>query len=282
MSGPAPSSTPPRENRLAGETSPYLLQHKHNPVDWRPWGPEALAEAKRTNKAVLLSVGYAACHWCHVMAHESFEDEATAAVMNELFVIGSPELDNTARRAASVIDPVHGGMRGAPKFPNASLFELLWRAGLRTGEARYFTLVEITLDRICEGGIYDHLGGGFSRYAVDERWLVPHFEKMLYDNAQLLELIALAHARSGRALFRARAQETVAWLAREMTTPEGAFCASLDADSDGEEGKFYVWSLAGIAGVLGEADAAFFARHYDVTTGGNFEGHNILNPPAAG
>ncbi len=376
MSAPAPSSTPPRENRLAGETSPYLLQHKHNPVDWRPWGPEALAEAKRTNKPILLSVGYAACHWCHVMAHESFEDEATAAVMNELFVnikvdreerpdidqiymnalhllgeqggwpltmfltpdgepvwggtyfpntsrfgrpafvdvlrevarlfreepdkidqnrralmqrlaerarpegrivIGSPELDNTARRAASVIDPVHGGMRGAPKFPNASLFELLWRAGLRTGEARYFTLVEITLDRICEGGIYDHLGGGFSRYSVDERWLVPHFEKMLYDNAQLLELLALAYGRTGKPLYRERAHETVGWLAREMTRPEGGFSASLDADSEGEEGKFYVWSLAEIEQVLGKDDAAFFAAHYDASPEGNFDGHNIIN-----
>src|SRR6266540_7066530 len=364
------------QNRLGGETSPYLLQHQHNPVNWWPWGTEALAEAKKQNKPILLSVGYAACHWCHVMAHESFEDDATAAVMNDLFVnikvdreerpdidqiymnalhllgeqggwpltmfltpagepvwggtyfpntsrfgrpafvdvlrevarlfreepdkidqnrralmqrlaerarpegrvvIGPPELDNTARRAASVIDPVHGGMRGAPKFPNASLFELLWRAGLRTGEARYFTLVEITLDRICEGGIYDHLGGGFSRYSVDERWLVPHFEKMLYDNAQLLELLALAYQRSASDLFRTRARETVAWLEREMTTGEGAFCASLDADSEGEEGKFYVWSVPEIEAVLGKDGAAFFAAHYDASPGGNFEGQNILN-----
>ncbi len=376
MSAPELSSAPAHENRLAGETSPYLLQHKRNPVDWRPWGPEALAEAKRSNKPILLSVGYAACHWCHVMAHESFEDDATAAVMNDLFVnikvdreerpdidqiymnalhllgeqggwpltmfltpagepvwggtyfpntsrfgrpafvdvlrevarlfreepdkidqnrralmqrlaerarpegrvvIGPPELDNTARRAASVIDPVHGGMRGAPKFPNASLFELLWRAGLRTGEARYFTLVEITLDRICEGGIYDHLGGGFSRYSVDERWLVPHFEKMLYDNAQLLELLALGYGRTGKPLYRERAHETVGWLAHEMTRPEGGFSASLDADSEGEEGKFYVWSLAEVEEILGKDDAAFFAAHYDVSSGGNFEGHNILN-----
>jgi hypothetical protein len=373
---PEPSTASVPENRLAGETSPYLLQHKHNPVDWRPWGPEALAEARRTGKPILLSVGYAACHWCHVMAHESFEDAATAAVMNDLFVsikvdreerpdvdqiymnalhllgeqggwpltmfltpdggpvwggtyfpktarygrpafvdvlrevarlfreepakieqnrsalmerlaerarpvnrvvVGAPELDNIAKRAASAIDPVHGGMRGAPKFPNASLFELLWRAGLRTGEERYFTLVEITLDRICEGGIYDHLGGGFSRYSVDERWLVPHFEKMLYDNAQLLELLALAHGRSQKPLYRERAAETVAWLAAEMTRPEGAFSASLDADSEGEEGKFYVWSLQEIEQVLGREHAAFFAAHYDVTLGGNFEGHNILN-----
>ena len=364
------------QNRLGSETSPYLLQHRHNPVDWWPWGPEALAEARRTGKPILLSVGYAACHWCHVMAHESFEDDGVAAVMNDLFVnikvdreerpdidqiymsalhmlgeqggwpltmfltptgepvwggtyfpktsrygrpafvdvlrevarlfreepdkiaqnrsalmqrlevrarptnrvvLGRAELDNVARRAASAIDPVHGGMQGAPKFPNAPLFELLWRAGLRTGEARYFALVEITVDRICEGGIYDHLGGGFARYSVDERWLVPHFEKMLYDNAQLLELIALAFVRTGKALYRERAAETVGWLAREMTRPEGAFSASLDADSEGEEGKFYVWSRAEIDRVLGPEDAAFFAAHYDVSPEGNFEGHNILN-----
>jgi uncharacterized protein len=364
------------ENRLARETSPYLLQHKHNPVDWWPWGTEALAAAKRANKPILLSVGYAACHWCHVMAHESFEDAATAQVMNDLFVnikvdreerpdidqiymsalhhlgehggwpltmfltpdgepfwggtyfpktsrygkpafvdllrevervfrqdpqsveqnrsalmarlaqsvrpkgrvvIAAPELDRAASQIAGMIDPVNGGMRGAPKFPQPTMLEFLWRAGQRMNDKRYFGAVELTLNRICEGGIYDHLGGGFSRYSVDERWLVPHFEKMLYDNALLLELLALAYQRSANELFRQRARETVGWLAREMTTPEGAFCASLDADSEGEEGKFYVWSLADITAVLGEDDAAFFAAHYDVTPGGNFEGHNILN-----
>ena len=364
------------ENRLAGETSPYLLQHKYNPVDWWPWSTQALAEAKARNKPILLSVGYAACHWCHVMAHESFEDEATAGVMNDLFVnikvdreerpdidqiymsalhhlgehggwpltmfltpngepfwggtyfpktarygkpafvdllrevervfrenpqgvqqntsalmarlseharptgravIGEDELNRLASQIAGMIDPVHGGMRGAPKFPQPMMLELLWRAGLRTNDARYFALVELSLARMAEGGIYDHLGGGFSRYSVDERWLVPHFEKMLYDNAQLLELLALAHARSGNALLRARARETVDWIAREMTTQGGAFCASLDADSEGEEGKFYVWSALEIEQVLGKDDAAFFAAHYDVTPKGNFEGHNILN-----
>jgi len=364
------------ENRLARETSPYLLQHKHNPVDWWPWGTEALAEAKRANRPILLSVGYAACHWCHVMAHESFEDAATAQVMNDLFVnikvdreerpdidqiymsalhhlgehggwpltmfltpdgepfwggtyfpktsrygkpafvdllrevervfrqdpqsveqnrsalmarlaqsarpkgrvvIAAPELDRAASQIAGMIDPVNGGMRGAPKFPQPMMLEFLWRAGQRVNDKRYFGAVELTLNRICEGGIYDHLGGGFSRYSVDERWLVPHFEKMLYDNALLLELLALAYQRSANELFRQRAHETVGWLAREMTTAEGAFCASLDADSEGEEGKFYVWSLAEITAVLGEDDAAFFAAHYDVTPGGNFEGHNILN-----
>jgi uncharacterized protein len=370
------SAPTPHRNRLAGETSPYLLQHQHNPVDWWPWGPDALAEAKRTGKPILLSVGYAACHWCHVMAHESFEDEGVAAVMNDLFVnikvdreerpdvdqiymsalhligeqggwpltmfltpagepvwggtyfpktsrygrpaftdvlrevarlfreepdridqsrrsligrladrarpegqvvIGRAELDGIAGRFASLIDRTHGGIRGAPKFPQCSVLELLWRAGQRTGDAGYFDLVELSLDRICQGGIYDHLGGGFSRYSVDERWLVPHFEKMLYDNAQLLELLALAHARSGHPLFRTRAHETVTWLAREMTTPRGAFCASLDADSEGEEGKFYVWSYDEVMRVLGVEDGGFFAEAYDVTPAGNFEGHNIVN-----
>ncbi len=372
----APRTFAAQENRLGQETSPYLLQHKHNPVDWWPWGPEALAEAKRTKRPILLSVGYAACHWCHVMAHESFEDDATARVMNELFVnvkvdreerpdidqiymsalhhlgeqggwpltmfltsggepiwggtyfpsssrygrpafvdvlreiarlfreepekieqnraalmerlvsaarkpgtvtIGIAELNNAAQQLGGIIDPVNGGTRGAPKFPQAALFELLWRAGLRTGQARYFGAVDITLHHICEGGIYDHLGGGFSRYSVDERWLVPHFEKMLYDNAQLLELLAIAYLRLRKPLYRQRAQETVAWLVREMTTGEGAFSASLDADSEGEEGKFYVWSYDEVIGQLGAADGEFFARHYDVTPAGNFEGHNILN-----
>jgi len=367
-------------NRLARETSPYLLQHQFNPVDWWPWGPQALEEAQRANKPILLSVGYAACHWCHVMAHESFEDRATAAVMNELFVnikvdreerpdidqiymsalhhlgehggwpltmfltpkgepfwggtyfpnvarygkpafadvlrevarifheepekiqqnragllaalagraqasdrpqIGTRELDSYAREIGNMFDGVNGGFRGAPKFPQPAILENLWRAGLRSGDARFFETVTFALDRMSEGGIYDHLGGGFSRYSVDERWLVPHFEKMLYDNAQLLELLALAHQRTGLPLFRQRARETVGWLAREMTTKEGAFCASLDADSEGEEGKFYVWSKDEIDRILG-ADASYFAGHYDVTAEGNFEGHTILNRLRAG
>jgi uncharacterized protein YyaL (SSP411 family) len=370
------SAATAHENRLAHETSPYLLQHRHNPVDWWPWGPEALAAAKQSNKPILLSIGYAACHWCHVMAHESFEDAPTAAVMNDLFinikvdreerpdidqiymaalhhlgeqggwpltmfltpdgepvwggtyfpkvsrygrpgfvdvvqevarlfreepqriahnrdalmkalatkqrpankvVIGARELDATANAIARAFDPVNGGLGRAPKFPQCSMLEVLWRAGMRRNDPRFFELVEHTLTHMCEGGIYDHLGGGFSRYSVDERWLVPHFEKMLYDNAQLLELLALAHVRSGNDLFRQRAEETVGWLEREMTTPEGAFSASLDADSEGEEGKFYVWSRTEIEDILGPRDAEFFALAYDVTPGGNFEGHNILN-----
>jgi uncharacterized protein YyaL (SSP411 family) len=364
------------ENRLAQATSPYLLQHKHNPVDWWQWGPEALAEARRLNRPILLSVGYAACHWCHVMAHESFEDEKTARVMNELFVnikvdreerpdidqiymnalhilgeqggwpltmfltpagepvwggtyfpntsrygrpaftdilhevsrlfreepekieqnrvallarlaekarpagkvtVGATELDAAAGQIGNMFDPVNGGLRGAPKFPQPAMLEMLWRAGTRTGDARFFETVEHSLERMSAGGIYDHLGGGFSRYSVDDHWLVPHFEKMLYDNAQLLELLALAFQRSGNPIFRERALETVGWLEREMTTQEGGFCASLDADSEGEEGKFYVWSRQEIEEVLGAENAAYFAAFYDVSAGGNFEGHNILN-----
>jgi uncharacterized protein YyaL (SSP411 family) len=363
-------------NRLASATSPYLLQHRHNPVDWWQWGPEALAEAKRSNRPIMLSVGYAACHWCHVMAHESFEDEQTAKVMNELFVnikvdreerpdidqiymnalhllgeqggwpltmfltpaaepvwggtyfpnvskfgrpaftdilrevsrmfreepakieqnraallarladkarpagkvtIGLKELDAAAKQVGNMFDHINGGMRGAPKFPQPFILEMLWRAGSRSGDVTFFETVEHSLERMCEGGIYDHLGGGFSRYSVDERWLVPHFEKMLYDNALLLELLAIAYQQNSNALFRTRVRETVEWLKREMATPEGAFAASLDADSEGEEGKFYVWSENEIVELIGPEAAAFFARFYDVSAEGNFEGHNILN-----
>jgi uncharacterized protein YyaL (SSP411 family) len=363
-------------NRLGAETSPYLLQHKDNPVHWRPWGEEALAEAKRTGKPILLSVGYAACHWCHVMAHESFEDEATAAVMNDLFVnikvdreerpdvdaiymgalhelgeqggwpltmfltadaepfwggtyfpreerYGRPAfvrvlnevariyrdeqdkvrqnadvlkdrlkprargagaappseaaLADLARRLVQAVDPVTGGIRGAPKFPQVQFFNLLWRAGLRYGHANPRAAVELTLTNIAQGGIYDHLGGGFARYSTDERWLVPHFEKMLYDNAQLIDLMTEVWRETKNPLYALRIEETIGWLLREMTVDEGGFASSLDADSEGEEGKFYVWSLAEIEEVLGQADARVFAEIYGVTAQGNFEGHNILN-----
>ncbi|HSI41264.1 MAG TPA: thioredoxin domain-containing protein [Xanthobacteraceae bacterium] len=363
-------------NRLADATSPYLLQHKDNPVDWWPWGPEALAAAQQSGKPVLLSIGYAACHWCHVMAHESFEDVETAAVMNELFVnikvdreerpdidqiymaalqalgqqggwpmtmfldsegapfwggtyfpkvarygqpaftevlrtmagayaggdariatnrtallhkirlrpssngpasLGDAELGEVAGRILGIMDRAYGGLQGAPKFPNTPYLELLWRAWRRTGKERFREPVLHALRRMSAGGIYDHIGGGFSRYSVDDRWLVPHFEKMLYDNAQILELLALAYSGTGEPLFRVRAEETVEWLLREMVTDEGAFAASLDADSDGHEGTYYVWTLKDLLAVLGPADAETFARAYDVTPFGNWEGVSIPN-----
>ncbi|HEY9520289.1 MAG TPA: thioredoxin domain-containing protein, partial [Methyloceanibacter sp.] len=367
-------------NRLGRETSPYLLQHQGNPVHWWAWGPGALAEAKRTGKPILLSVGYAACHWCHVMAHESFEDEETARVMNDLFVnikvdreerpdvdaiymaalheLGeqggwpltmfltsdaepfwggtyfpkdarygrpaftqvlkeiarvyrdeqgkvrqnadalkdrlAPKFDGGAdagpdaipgdavlkdlgRRLLQLVDPTNGGIRGAPKFPQTQFFNFLWRAGLRYGLPNPLEAVELTLAHIAQGGIYDHLGGSFARYSVDERWLVPHFEKMLYDNALLLELMTEVWRETKSPLLAARVSETVDWLLREMVTEEDGFASSLDADSEGEEGKFYVWSLSEIEEVLGPEDARLFAEIYDVTPEGNFEGHNILN-----
>lgn len=363
---------------LANETSPYLLQHRDNPVDWHPWGPEALAEAERRNVPILLSVGYAACHWCHVMAHESFENADIAAVMNEHFVnikvdreerpdidqiymsalhaLGQPggwpltmvltpkgepiwggtyfpptarygrpgfvevlkavtglykegsekllhmrealmahlqageraagsgrsltrrDLDGAVRQLAGLVDPVHGGVKGAPKFPSASFLELLWRGASRLQDPSILDLFLRSVERMCRGGIHDHLGGGFARYAVDERWLVPHFEKMLCDNAQLLELVALAHHETGQALFGAAADGIVSWLTREMMvdgTP--AFASSLDADSQGEEGRFYVWTKREIEAVLSPADAALFCRLYDVSDAGNWEGRVILN-----
>jgi len=364
------------ENRLGAETSPYLLQHKDNPVHWRAWGPEALKEAKETGKPILLSVGYAACHWCHVMAHESFEDEATAAVMNELFVnikvdreerpdidaiymgalhrlgqqggwpltmfldgdarpfwggtyfpktsqwgrpafvdvlrqvekvyraepgkvagnataiiaslseiapaadgldVGDALLRDLTGRMVRAVDPVHGGIQGAPKFPQWSFFWLLWRGGIRYDHEPARAAIITTLANICQGGIYDHLGGGFARYSVDERWLAPHFEKMLYDNALLVDILTEVWRETQDPLFKVRVEETVGWLLREMVAEGGAFAASYDADSEGEEGKFYVWSAAEIEKVLGPEDAAFFARVYDVTPEGNWEGHNILN-----
>jgi uncharacterized protein len=364
------------ENRLSRETSPYLLQHKDNPVHWWAWGPEALAEAKRTGKPILLSVGYAACHWCHVMAHESFEDEATAAVMNELFVpikvdreerpdvdaiymgalhalgeqggwpltmfldsearpvwggtyfpkesrFGRPAFVDVLRRVAQVfrddpdkaannaklltqglkervagsaraaiddrllkeltarmshaVDAELGGIRGAPKFPQWSFFWMLWRGGIRYGDRDARQAVITTLTRICQGGIYDHLGGGFARYSVDEDWLVPHFEKMLYDNALLLDLLTEVWRETKAPLFQQRVAETVEWLEHEMIAEGGGFAASLDADSEGEEGKFYVWSLDEILDVLGPEEGRHFARVYGVTAAGNFEGHSILN-----
>jgi len=362
-------------NLLGEETSPYLLQHKDNPVHWRAWGDEALAEARAANKPILLSIGYAACHWCHVMAHESFEDEAIAAQMNELFVNikvdreerpdldtiyqsalamlgqqggwpltmfltpagepfwggtyfppkprygrpGFPELlhgvaqvyrddpakvaknvealreglgnlarqqpgqgianemiDRIAERLAREIDPFHGGVGSAPKFPQCGIFELLWRAWLRSGSQPYRQAVLVTLTAMCQGGIYDHLGGGFARYSTDERWLAPHFEKMLYDNAQMIDLLALVWQQTRTPLFATRIEETVDWVTREMVAPGGGFSATIDADSEGEEGKFYVWSAAEIDALLG-SDATLFKQFYDVTPAGNWEHKTILN-----
>ncbi len=382
-SGPAPAAG---GNRLAGETSPYLLQHADNPVAWQPWDEAAFAAARAENKPVLLSVGYAACHWCHVMAHESFENPEIARVMNRHFVnikvdreerpdvdqiyqqalalmnqqggwpltmfltpegapfwggtyfppdarwgrpgfaeileriaqvyrdnpqdvaknvtalsealgkLARPEpggpvpleaTQQAAQRLARQIDPFHGGLGDAPKFPQPAILKLLWQAWLRSGGAPFRQGVELTLLHMCQGGIYDHLGGGFARYATDDAWLVPHFEKMLYDNAQLLDLLTWAAQDASapwkRALFRQRAEETVAWMLREMLAPVqpggatcGAFAATYDADSEGQEGRFYVWSAAEVAEVLGD-DAPLFATWYDVTPGGNWDGHNILN-----
>ncbi len=363
-------------NQLAAAASPYLLQHKDNPVDWWEWTPEAFAEARRSNRPVLLSIGYAACHWCHVMAHESFEDEATAAVMNELFVnikvdreerpevdqiymsalqqlgvqggwpmtmfldaegapfwggtyfpkearygqpafvevlktmagafasgdprisqnrvallerlrqkarpagqvvIGTNELDDIAGRILGIMDTEHGGLQGSPKFPNTPFLELLWRGWERTGRQKLRDAALHALDGMSEGGIYDHIGGGYSRYSVDDRWLVPHFEKMLYDNAQILDLLGLAYSETHAELFRARAEETVGWLQREMRLEGGAFAASLDADSEGHEGRYYVWTLKQVLDALGAQDAEFFARHYDIVPFGNWEGVSIPN-----
>jgi uncharacterized protein len=362
-------------NRLGDETSPYLQQHKDNPVHWQAWGEEALAAAKTLDRPILLSVGYAACHWCHVMAHECFEDPAIAALMNELYInikvdreerpdldaiyqhalallrqpggwpltmflspngepfwggtyfppeprwgrpgfaqvlqgvaqtyrsepekitknvvalrealssLGKPQagegidpalFDRVAERLLREVDPLNGGIGTAPKFPQCGIFELLWRGWKRTRQTPYRDAVLRTLTAICQGGIYDHLGGGFARYSVDARWLAPHFEKMLYDNAELIDLLTLVWQEVRDPLYAQRVAETIGWLEREMVTSGGGFASSLDADSDHEEGKFYVWSGADIDAALGE-DAALFKEFYDVTAGGNWEGHTILN-----
>ena len=362
-------------NLLAGETSPYLLQHRDNPVHWMPWGEAALERARAENKPILLSIGYAACHWCHVMAHECFENPEISALMNEMFVSikvdreerpdldaiyqaslsmmgeqggwpltmfltpdghpfwggtyfppeprygrpGFPQimhgvtstwktghdqvlhnvealrgaledaarprsgddiapamLNQIASRLVGEIDMKTGGMRGAPKFPQPSMLMQLWRAWQRQGGEKYRDAVTVTLDNICQGGIYDHLGGGFARYSVDERWLAPHFEKMLYDNAQLLELLTAVWLETRSPLYARRIEETAGWVMREMTEAGGGFASSLDADSEGEEGLFYVWSKDEIEALLG-SDAGLFSDYYDVSKAGNWEGHVILN-----
>ena len=369
-------------NRLAGESSPYLLQHAGNPVDWYPWGEEALARAAQLNRPILLSIGYAACHWCHVMAHESFENEATAAIMNEHFVCikvdreERPDLDaiymqavqamtghggwpmtvfltpagepfyggtyfppedrhglpafsrilravadsfanrpdsiaasaasmraiyeaaatrddahgsvNDAflQRAASAIasgyDPVHGGFGSAPKFPPTMVLDFLLRHWARTGDAAALEMAKTTFIRMARGGIFDQIGGGFARYSVDAEWLVPHFEKMLYDNALLIRFGAHLYEATHDDEVRRTTEATVEWLEREMTSPEGGFHSSLDADSEGAEGTFYLWTPAEITSLLGD-DAAMVIEYYGVTAGGNFDERNILHvstPPS--
>jgi len=361
-------------NMLDRETSPYLLQHKDNPVHWQPWGAAAFEAAKQADKPILLSIGYAACHWCHVMAAESFANPAIAAEMNKDFInikvdreerpdidtiymhalhmmgeqggwpltmfltpdgepfwggtyfpptarwgrpglpqvlqaiaeayrsqrdqiaknvaalrkgldqLGAPQagaavdlalIDRVVERLLPEIDRVNGGIGAQPKFPQAPSLDLLWRAG-RRGNADARSAVLLTLDHIAQGGIYDHLGGGFARYAVDARWLVPHFEKMLYDNALLIELLCTAWQETKNPLYAARVAETIDWLAREMRLSGGGFASSLDADSEHEEGKFYIWSEAEIDAVLG-AESARFKEFYDVSAEGNWEGKTILN-----
>jgi uncharacterized protein YyaL (SSP411 family) len=351
-------------NRLARETSPYLQQHAANPVDWYPWGAEALQRARREDKPILLSIGYSACHWCHVMAHESFEDPAVAAVMNRLFVnikvdreerpdldqiyqtahqmlaqraggwpltmfltpqgapffggtyfpkqarYGMPAFPDVCERIAAIwreqradvetqneqvreafartlprssasefspevvramldnlranFDGVHGGFGGAPKFPHPPDLELCFREGEKD-------IALVTLEHMCEGGIYDQLGGGFCRYSVDAEWSIPHFEKMLYDNGPLLALLADAWLVSGNSIFQRCAEETAAWLMREMQSPEGGYYSSFDADSEHEEGKFYVWDRDEIRSLLTPEEYAAFALRFGVEDPPNFE-----------
>jgi len=360
-------------NRLASQSSPYLQQHADNPVDWYPWGEEAFADAQRLNRPILLSIGYSTCHWCHVMAHESFEDEETAALMNSHFVsikvdreerpdldqiyqtahalltgrhggwpltlfltpdrtpffggtyfppqarYGLPgfrellaqvagifhehggeihrqnqelldmlanslpsapttgELDGSPLKAARAwleraFDATHGGFGGAPKFPKPSDLAFLLRRHAADNDLQALAMAQFTLRKMCEGGIHDQLGGGFYRYSVDERWAIPHFEKMLYDNGQLLAVLADAWQASGEALFREAAERTVAWLEEEMRAAEGGYYSALDADSEHHEGKFYVWTPEEVAGLLSPEEYAVIAPYYGLDSEANFEG----------
>jgi uncharacterized protein YyaL (SSP411 family) len=367
-------------NALINETSPYLLQHAHNPVNWYPWGAEALAKARTEGKPILLSIGYSACHWCHVMAHESFEDEEIARLMNENFInikvdreerpdldqiymsavqmmtghggwpmtmfltpegvpfyggtyyppadrynmpgfprvllsvaeayrsqgeqvastatamlgelrrLGLAEesrdvltvevLDSAYRRTAANYDRVHGGFGGAPKFPPAMTLEFFLHTHYRNHSAEALSMVTETCHKMAEGGMYDQLGGGFHRYSVDAKWLVPHFEKMLYDNALLSRLYLHVYQVTRDEFYRRIAEEILDYVVREMTDSSGGFYSSQDADSEGEEGKFFVWSRPEVIDALGESDGAIFSDYYDVTEPGNFEGHNILHVKA--
>ncbi len=367
-------------NRLAHETSPYLLQHAHNPVDWYPWGEEAFAKAKIENKPIFLSIGYSACHWCHVMERESFENPAIAATLNEKFVsvkvdreerpdvdaiymaavqamtgnggwpmsvfltpdgkpfyggtyfppedrrgmpgfprvldsvatawrdrrsaisesasamteqlqslgevaattgaaLNRPLLDLAARALSESFDPVHGGFGQAPKFPHPMDLQLLLRRFASSGDVHALHMVRHTLTQMARGGIYDHLGGGFARYSTDARWLAPHFEKMLYDNALLSFTYLEAYQATHDPADARVARETIDYVLSRMTDPAGPFHATEDADSEGEEGKYYVWTAAEIREILGDAAAKTFASVYDVTDAGNWEGRCILNLP---
>jgi hypothetical protein len=366
-------------NRLIDETSPYLLQHAHNPVEWYPWGTEALERARRENKPILLSIGYSACHWCHVMERESFENEEIARLMNENFVNikvdreERPDLDQIYMSAVQMMtrhggwpltvfltpdlvpfyggtyyppedryqmpgfprvllgvseayrsqpeeiaqtagellselrrmsiaeesrealstdlldvafhalsrgyDPQHGGFGSAPKFPSSMNLDFALRIFHRTGDRAALEIATHTCRKMADGGMYDQLGGGFHRYSTDARWLVPHFEKMLYDNALLSRLYVHAYQVTGEEFFRRIAEETYDYVLREMTDPRGGFYSTQDADSEGVEGKFFVWSREEVVEHLGEEDAKLFCAYYDVTEEGNFEEQNILNVP---
>ncbi len=366
-------------NQLSGESSPYLLQHKDHPVDWHPWGPAAIERARREDKPIFLSIGYSACHWCHVMAHESFENREIAALMNQHFVCvkvdreerpdldqiymqavqamgahggwplsvfltpqlqpfyggtywpptargGMPGFDqvllavadawvtrrgqaeeqaarltellrDSARGAASAgsgsldllpmaverwsrsFDGQHGGFGPAPKFPRPIDLQVLLRAWHRDRDPRTLHMVTLTLDKMAAGGIYDQLGGGFARYSVDDRWLVPHFEKMLYDNALLAEAYLDGFLATGNAHYARVAGDTLDYVLRDMLDPAGGFHSAEDADSEGEEGKFYLWTADEVRAVLGADAAPRFCRVYDVTPEGNFAGRNILHLP---
>jgi len=368
-------------NGLINETSPYLLQHAHNPVDWYPWGEEALEKARTEGKPILLSIGYSACHWCHVMAHESFEDEEIARLMNDNFInikvdreerpdldqiymsavqmmtghggwpmtmfltpegvpfyggtyfppadrfnmpgfprvllsvaeayrtqtdqvastattmlgelrrMGLAEesrdvltvevLDSASRRIVANYDRTHGGFGGAPKFPPAMTLEFLLQTNYRNHSDEMLAIITDTCRKMAEGGMYDQLGGGFHRYSVDAKWLVPHFEKMLYDNALLSRLYLHVYQVTRDEFYRRVAEEILDYVVREMTDSSGGFYSSQDADSEGEEGKFFVWSRQEVIDALGEVDGAIFCDYYDVTDQGNFEGHNILHVKAS-
>ncbi len=364
-------------NRLINETSPYLLQHAYNPVDWYPWGEEAFAAAREQGKAIFLSIGYSACHWCHVMEHESFENEAIASLLNDNFIsikvdreerpdvdqiymsavqlitqrggwpmsvfmtpegkpfyggtywpptsrMGMPgfgdivvkladywttkrtEVDSSADQLVDAIqqmaapvfaqvdlneavllravtailssaDLKHGGFGGAPKFPHPMDIRLLLRGWKRFKNEKALHVATLTLEKMSRGGIYDHLGGGFHRYATDAYWLAPHFEKMLYDNALLVPAYLEAFQVTGTQIFANSAVDVLDYVLKEMTSPQGGFYSTQDADSEGEEGKFFVWSKAEIEEVLGVEDALLFCEVFDVSASGNWEGKNILN-----